>query len=254
MMRSEARLFLTALMFFTRIPSPARLEYRPEFVSQAVKYLPAIGLLVGAITATAFWLAHLMFTQSVAVLLSIIVGVLVTGAFHEDGFSDACDGLGGGSNREDVLRIMQDSRIGAFGAIGIALLLLLKFEALSQLQADTVPIALIVAHSLSRLAAASLMQTHRYLRLEGEGKSYGVAQPMSGGNFIFALIVGLLPLLWLDMKAGVVVVATVGATRFIVGYYLSRRLGGYTGDCLGAAQQITEVMIYVSLLGVWKPM
>ncbi len=251
-MRSEARLFLMALMFFTRIPSPVRFEYRPEFAGQAAKYLPAVGIVVGVVTGAVFWLAHWVFPQGVAVLLSMTAGLLLTGGFHEDGFADACDGFGGGSTCEDVLRIMKDSRVGAFGAMGIALLLLLKFEALSLIQEDAVPIVLIVGHALSRLAAVSLMQTHRYLRREGEGKSHGVAQPMSGGSFIFALVTGLLPIVWLDYRMGMLVLAVVVATRFIIGHHFSRRLGGYTGDCLGAVQQVTEITIYLSILAAWK--
>jgi adenosylcobinamide-GDP ribazoletransferase len=238
-------------MFFTRIPCPVRFEYQPEFAGHAAKYLPLIGILIGTASAVAFWLAQWIFPQSVAVLLSLIVSVLLTGGFHEDGFADACDGFGGGLTREDVLRIMQDSRVGAFGAIGIALLLLLKFEALSALKTAMVPIALILAHAISRLAAVSLVQTLPYLRQEGEGKCHGVARPMSGNGLVFALLVGSLPLFWLDVEVGAWVLAMVGVSRLAIGHYFSRRLGGYTGDCLGAAQQVTEVVVYLCLLGAW---
>ncbi len=251
-MRREVQLFLTALMFFTRIPGPAHFEYRPELSGPAAKYLPVIGMLVGVITGSVFWMLHWVFPKDIAVLLSMIAGLLLTGAFHEDGFADVCDGFGGGRTREDVLRIMQDSRVGAFGAMGIALMLLLKFEVLSLIPTGAVPIALIIGHSLSRLAAVSIMQTHRYLRREGEGKSHGVAQPMSGGNFIFALIAGLVPLALISIKVGILVLGVVGVTRFFIGRYFSSRLGGYTGDCLGAAQQVTEIMIYLCVLAAWK--
>ena len=131
MIARELRLALTALMFLTRIPVPAWVGHSETQLKQSARYFPLAGLAVGAISALAYVAAASILPHAVAVALALIAAVLATGAFHEDGFADTCDGLGGGQSREEALRIMQDPRVGAFGAIGIALVLILRFVALA---------------------------------------------------------------------------------------------------------------------------
>lgn len=244
-MREEIRLFLTALTFFTRIPSPVKFNYQPEMARQCIKYLPLIGFLVASISLVVYWIGIWLFNVNIAVLLSLIASVLITGAFHEDGFIDACDGLGGGWQRDDVLRIMQDSRVGAFGVIGFVLLFLLKFEVLIALPQNLFSLGLLVAHPLSRFVAVSLVQTLPYLRKEKEGKSFAVAQPMTKSAFLIAFIFGLIPLFILDTTTAITAVLLSLFVRWWIGRYLFRRLGGYTGDCLGWTQQIVETLTYL---------
>jgi adenosylcobinamide-GDP ribazoletransferase len=186
------------------------------------------------------------------VVISTAVSIYATGAFHEDGFADMCDGFGGGMSAARVLEIMKDSRIGAYGAIGIVLMLALKCVALAQLPPLAVIGALLAAHPASRLLAASLIWRMDYARAEGKAKP--LAQTMTTTEFAIAGITTLLALAatvasgaltWSALAAGAVaaLVATIWLARMF-----ARRIGGYTGDCLGAVQQVGEVMIYLGIL------
>ena len=126
----QVALFLTAMQFLTRLPVPAARDFQPRWLGESLRYFPLVGGLVGLVNVAIWWLASLWFPPTVAVGLMLAASLLVTGAFHEYGFADTCDGLGGGSTRERALAIMKDSRIGAYGAIGLIMLLGLKWSAL----------------------------------------------------------------------------------------------------------------------------
>jgi adenosylcobinamide-GDP ribazoletransferase len=249
----QLRLFFTALQFFTRLPIPRWVGFEPDWLHHASRYFPLVGLVVGATAAAVYWAVALVLPPAVAVLLSTAASIYMTGAFHEDGFADACDGLGGGVTRERALEIMKDSRIGAYGAIGILLLLAVKCTALAHLPPLQAEAALIVAHPLSRLMAASLIWRMDYARVEGKAKP--LAQQMSGGEFAIAtlccvppLLVGLAgPLHWLNVVVGL---GAMAATAFWFARKCAHRLGGYTGDCLGAVQQLCEAAFYLCVLAV----
>lgn len=248
----QLRLFFTALQFFTRLPIPRWVGFEPDWLHHASRYFPLVGLVVGAAAAAVYWAAALVLPPAVAVLLSTAASIYMTGAFHEDGFADACDGLGGGVTRERALEIMKDSRIGAYGAIGILLLLAVKCTALAHLPPLQAVAALIVAHPLSRLMAASLIWRMDYARAEGKAKP--LAQQMSGGEFAIAtvccvppLFVAAVTLPWPNLIVGI---AAMMLAAFWFARKCARRLGGYTGDCLGAVQQLCEVAFYLSVLAV----
>jgi adenosylcobinamide-GDP ribazoletransferase len=196
----------------------------------------------------------------VAAVLSTAASIYITGAFHEDGFADACDGLGGGLTRERALEIMKDSRVGAYGAIGIVCMLAAKLSVLAALPPHQTVAALLLAHPLSRLAATSLIWKLEYVR--GEGKAKPLAQRMTSAEFAIAALGAGLPaglLLaggWSTPVAILAAVAGALAATLWLGRLFVRRLGGYTGDCLGAVQQLAEVLIYVAILatlghGAW---
>jgi adenosylcobinamide-GDP ribazoletransferase len=248
----QVRLFFIALQFFTRLPIPAWVGFEPHWLHHASRYFPAVGMVVGAVTAGVFMLAALVLPQVVAVLLSMIAGIYMTGALHEDGFADTCDGLGGGTTRERVLEIMTDSRIGAYGAIGIGLLLALKCVTLAYLPPHAVPAALLVGHTLSRVAATVVMWRLTYVK--GAGKAKPVAQRMSALDFLIVLVATLVLavaallggwLHWLPLAAGLAAIAC--ATVWLARKFVAR-IGGYTGDCLGAVQQVGEVSFYLAAL------
>ncbi|HWT70627.1 MAG TPA: adenosylcobinamide-GDP ribazoletransferase [Oxalicibacterium sp.] len=251
----ELRLFFTALQFYTRLPIPRWVGFDAQWLQQASRYFPAVGIVVALVTIVVYCLAYLLLrNQLVAVLLSTIAGILLTGAFHEDGFADACDGFGGGNTSERVIEIMTDSRVGAFGAIGIAMMLALKCATLAALPAPVVVTALLVAHPLSRLAAISLVRFMTYAKAGGKAKP--VALGIADRDLLIAGLITLLPIVlfgaidlmpWYGIAAGMLPAAGMWwwAMRFF-----QRRLGGYTGDCLGAAQQVTEVAFYLGVLAV----
>jgi adenosylcobinamide-GDP ribazoletransferase len=253
----QLRLFLIALQFFTRIPIPAWVGFEPHWLHQASRYFPAVGIVVGAVGAGMYAASAMLFTPVVAALLSTIATVYLTGAFHEDGFADTCDGLGGGMTTERVLVIMKDSRIGAYGAIGIGLMLALKCAALAGLPSiATAAGALLLGHPLSRLASTSLIWTLDYVRDEGKAKP--LAETITNGEFAVALlsallaaaVIGLTGLL--SWKAIGIAAAAAGLCAWWLARKFVRRIGGYTGDCLGAVQQVSEVAIYLSVLAVMR--
>ncbi len=252
----QVRLFFIALQFFTRIPIPRWVGFEPDWLHHASRYFPAVGWVVAAVTAGVYLLAQRVWPQSVAVLLSTVAGIWLTGAFHEDGFADVCDGFGGGLTPERVLDIMRDSRVGAYGAIGIGLMLLLKVTLLAHLPASWVAPALLLAHPCSRLLSCSLIWRLEYARQEGKAKP--LAQHMSNGEFLLATLTVALPLALLlywqalpwqacVQAAVLMLLATVWLARLFV-----RRIEGYTGDCLGSIQQLSEVACYLGLLAQWR--
>lgn len=256
----QVRLFFIALQFFTRLPIPAWVGFEASWLQHASRYFPLVGCVVAAIAAGVYWAAALVLPAPVAAVLSTAASIYATGAFHEDGFADTCDGLGGGMTRERVLEIMKDSRVGAYGAIGIVCMLAAKLSALAMLPPRAAIAALFLAHPLSRLAATSLIWKLDYVR--GEGKAKPLAQQMTTVEFAIATATALLPaavLLLTGQASGSAVLAAVLAALLAtvwLGHKFLRRLDGYTGDCLGALQQVAEALIYIAVLatlghGAW---
>ncbi|MFC6226072.1 adenosylcobinamide-GDP ribazoletransferase [Hymenobacter artigasi] len=255
--RAQLRLLLTAVMFYTRLPCPRWVGHEPEQLNRATVYFPLIGWLVGAGAAAVYWGAALLWPPVVAVLLSTGAGVLLTGAFHEDGLADMCDGFGGGWTRARILDIMKDSRIGTYGLVGLGLVLAIKVAALSSAANPgrpglSVPVLLLVAHPLSRLTALTFVRTLPYAREDlDDGKAKPVAQSMPNGRLAVAALLGLAPLLalvlWRPAPALLWVLLPLLVLQLVLGRWFKRWLGGYTGDCLGATQQLAEALIYLSL-------
>ena len=247
----ELRYFLTALGYFTRVPLPGWLArwvgFEPHYLHAAARYFPLVGLLVGGAGALATWGAALWWPPGVAVLLSMGATLLLTGAFHEDGLADCVDAFGGAWQRDDVLRIMHDSRIGAFGAIALVVALLLKWQLLVAIAGRggiaVLLAVLVAAHAASRAMAVSYLATLAYVRPEGKAKP--VAQKLAGAGLAFALLCGLVPLWLVSPGFAAAAVAALLVLRLLLGRYFVRRIGGYTGDCLGMAQQCAEILLYL---------
>ena len=254
MIRRELELFFNALRFFTRVPIPQRIGHSTELLNHAARYFPLIGWLVGIVGAVAYWLASLVLPPTLAIALSMVATIRLTGAFHEDGFGDVCDGFGGGWSREQVLAIMKDSRIGAYGTIGLVSMLGMKFLALLEMGHDTVPIALLAAHPLSRFASTTLIFFLDYAREdqpEDVARAKPLAHRLSPGELACAAVFGCVPLVLLSgLEVLGVSVLAIGVTVWAARYF-RRRIGGYTGDCLGATQQLAELAIYIALNFAW---
>jgi adenosylcobinamide-GDP ribazoletransferase len=248
----QIRLFFTALQFFTRLPIPGWVGFDAAWLNQASRYFPLVGVVVALLAAGVYFVAALIFPAPVAVLLSTAASIYATGAFHEDGFADMCDGFGGGMSPQRVLEIMKDSRIGAYGAIGILCMLALKCAALAALDPVMAIAALLLAHPLSRLMASALIWQLSYAREEGKAKP--LAQSMRTGEFAIAASTALIPALiliaggWLTWTALAISLLSAALVTLWLAGKIVRRLGGYTGDCLGAVQQVSEVTIYLALL------
>jgi adenosylcobinamide-GDP ribazoletransferase len=259
-MRAELEYFFAALRFFTRLPVPGWVGHSVEQLNHAARYFPLVGILVGAIGAAVTLAALQLWPAPLAVLAGMVATLLATGAFHEDGLADSIDGFGGGWTREDVLRIMKDSRIGSYGAIGIGLALLAKFETLSALAvqqgdllrgvspAPTFLWTLVAGHSVSRFASTTLIHFLDYARDDDSSKSKPLATRMGRGELALAAAFGLAPCLLLPAAQAIVALALVGLVTLLAARHLVKRIGGYTGDCLGAVQQLTELAFYLGLL------
>ncbi|MCG8582324.1 MAG: adenosylcobinamide-GDP ribazoletransferase, partial [Bacteroidales bacterium] len=190
-MKQQINLLLTAFGFFTRIPIPFKIAFSQENLNHCNRYLPVVGLAVGSISAMIFYGASLIFPVAVAVILSMITSVLLTGAFHEDGFADVCDAFGGGWTKEKILIIMKDSRVGAYGAIGILLLLLLKFVAINEIQAELIVKSIISAHVISRLMAVWTMHSLNYVREDESSKSKPITKSLQNKDLAIAFILSV---------------------------------------------------------------
>ncbi|HEV2481447.1 MAG TPA: adenosylcobinamide-GDP ribazoletransferase [Puia sp.] len=330
-MKRQVHIFLTAIMFLTRIRVPPVVDHSPAYLKEAPRYFPVVGWIVGMVSALVYLLGSRFLSTDAGVLAAMVTGILVTGAFHEDGFADVCDGFGGGWTKEKILLIMKDSRIGAYGAIGLILLLGTKFLLLKELPAFTPALepaaaaasgsaaaasgfwtaapqnifydhryailAIICAHSLGRLMPVLVMQAGTYARAglpyagtpgkdtpgadtpgpsipgadrpgEGtprpaagprvdagaaaEGKSAAFAgRRMSIGGVVAAVVFALAPFAFLPWQYLLVIVPVLYAT-FELNRYFKRWIGGYTGDCLGAIEQVSEIMIYLGFVLIFR--
>ena len=251
-MSHQLRLLCVATQFLTRLPTPRLREFDPSWLSQSTRYFPLVGVLVGLANVLVWWIASRRLPASVSIGLMMAVSMLLTGAFHEDGFADACDGFGGGSSKERVLAIMKDSRIGAFGAIGLILMLGLKWTTLSALPSAAFAQCVVASHMLSRWCAIGLIAFLPYVRADADAKARDFAGRLRGGEWILSGVIGFLglaPLAWLYGRSGAPLdwtalgagACAAVAAALVGGLYVRRRIGGYTGDCLGAVQQLAEL-------------
>ncbi|MGY3439600.1 MULTISPECIES: adenosylcobinamide-GDP ribazoletransferase [unclassified Marinovum] len=233
----------------TRLPVPRDLAFSDSAMLRASRYYPLVGLLVGGIGALVLWLASLVLPMMVAVLISTGATLLVTGAFHEDGLADCADGLGGGLTRDRCLDIMRDSRIGTYGAVSLGLVLALKVATLAQLPMSLAAVLLITGHGLSRMAAVYVITRHAYARETG---AKFVAPSVSPASLRIALITSALLAVLLLATTGPGLALTALGTGALAAAILTRaylrKLDGYTGDCLGATQQLAECGFYLGAL------
>jgi len=251
MLRRELEYFFGAIRFFTRLPVPAWVGHSADMLNASARYFPAVGLIVGAIGALVYLAAQQLWPQAVAVLLAMAATLYATGAFHEDGLSDTADGLGGGWDKERILEIMKDSRVGSYGVVALWLGLSGKFIVLAALDPWQVPWALVAGHAVSRYASTLLLATMDYVREDLRAKAKPLATRLSAGALAVATVfaaLGLLPLAWPQALAGCLLAAL--ATAWLAAKF-RRWLGGYTGDCLGAVQQVVEIAFYLGCLAQW---
>ena len=247
--REELAGFLLAVQLLTRWPIRSQAFITSARVTASTRYYPLVGAMIGAFSAGVFWLAHLVFPVSLSVVLATAASLLATGAFHEDGFADTCDGLGAGTTRERALEIMRDSRIGTYGAAGLGLMLAAKVLALTATPPGAIPWLLIAAHAASRSSAVLAIATSTYVRDAGIAKP--VADAVAPDSLALALATGAAAACALLAAATpVVIVAGLGglaAGHLVMRGVYERKLGGYTGDCLGAVQQTSELGMYLGV-------
>jgi adenosylcobinamide-GDP ribazoletransferase len=249
--KAQLNLFYLALSFFTRIPVPKTMSFSPELLNKANRYFSLVGLFLGIMLAACFYVLSLLFPLSIVVLLTLIISLLLTGAFHEDGLADMADGVGGAFEVKKRLAIMKDSRLGTYGAATLFLALLLKFQLLLVLAENDIWLvigAIILAASLSRAVAGSFISALPYVSDEEGSKSKPLAQAQSKQELYVLFSVGLVPLIFFPLSVIVITLAVLLLFRWYFKGWLLKQLGGFTGDCLGAAQQLSELLIYLVLV------
>lgn len=244
----ERGLLQAALQLLTRLPiPPSSTPHTPDTLRHASRYFPLAGLLIGLAAAAAFLAARQGLPAPIAALAALATTLLLTGALHEDGLADCCDGLVGGRDRASALRIMRDSRVGAFAVLGLIVVVGAKLAALATL--PNAAAALLAAHPASRLAMVAVTAALPYARDSGTASpplAATVASP-ARTDLLLAAAFGLPPLLLLGPQAlPALIFAALVATATAA--YARHRLGGYTGDVLGAVQQLTEATILVTAL------
>lgn len=256
--------FWSSVMFYTRLPVPAGARHSDEILNRSRQYFPVIGVIVGAISAATLALADRLFTIGIAVVPAMAASVLVTGAFHEDGLADSFDGFGASRDPQRILQIMKDSRVGTFGVVGMVLVLLAKYSALVTLAGWSVALAAVVlvnGHTLSRLTASTVADLLPYARqldsdtsADGSSKIKPIAdRPLTAGQRVLSAASAIPGLVILGRLDGFMVLAMAVACLVVLAgsvRYLRLRLGGYTGDCLGATQQLAELGCYVGAAAV----
>ena len=262
-MTNALRHWLLALQFFTRIPVTGRMAawvgYSPAMLRASAGHFPGIGWVVGAVAAAVLWGALQLLSPGplgalVAAVLSTAATAWLTGAFHEDGLADTADGLGGGLTRERALAIMKDSRIGSYGTVTLLLVLLLKLALIATIAergAAVVAASVLGAHVWSRLAPLIVMRALPYVGDADGSKSKPLADAVSRTGVLVGVLWSLPALALMGMAQGALqTIAAVVLWGLALAYMLrllSRRLQGFTGDTLGATQQVCELALYLGL-------
>jgi adenosylcobinamide-GDP ribazoletransferase len=254
----ELRLALLALQFLTRVPVPTWVGYSEAWLQQSARHFPLVGAIVGAVAALTWHAAALWWPTTIAVLIAMASTLVLTGAFHEDGLADTFDALGGAVSRDKALAIMKDSRLGTYGVAALTCVLAIKAAALMALGAHAAP-AMLLAHTASRLTPLLLI---RWLPYGGDIES-AKAKPLAtqlshvglamGLGWVMAVAFALIAARWISINALMTSVAAMLAVALVMRRWLRIRLGGFTGDTLGASQQLSELAIYLSLAAFVVP-
>ena len=239
---AETRLALT---FLTRLPLPLPAELGTQRIASAVRAFPLAGVLVGAVGAVIYTVSDLLgMSPTVSALLAVAAMVILTGGLHEDGLADAADGLGA-QTREQALAIMRDSRIGTFGVMALFFVLSLRVVALSYAGSSIEAVCMLIAAAAgSRAVMPALMYGLPPARSDGLGRAAGHPdrkRVVDAGALGALIVVAALWPIW-----GLLAIACACAAAAVVGWLARRRLGGHTGDVLGAAQQLSETAILLS--------
>lgn len=248
-MNRELNVFFVALAFFTRLPVPKSITFTDELLNHSTRYYGIVGLCIASLLAGFTWIYSSLLPIEITVILVLATSVLITGAFHEDGFTDMCDGFGGGFTPEKKLEIMKDSRVGTYGTIAMVCVFGIMYQSLLYLLGGGLlltTIALLTGHSLSRIVAGTLIANMEYLRaLDTRAKAKPLSTGMRKSDFIILILSSLFTIPLLAWECSLVIIVMLVVIHFGFKRYLNFHLGGYTGDCLGASQVFTMIMIWI---------
>ena len=235
--------FLVALQFLTTIPLPRRREISPEEAGRSMAYFPVVGIIIGLILAGLNWLLGLILPSAVVNVLLIVSLVVISGALHLDGFVDTCDGIAGHKTIEERWRVMHDSRVGAFGIIGVCCLLLVKYISLNSVPETSLMATLLLVPVVSRWAMVYAIFAYPYARPSGLGKVF--KQGASWQSLVMATFIALVVAVVLARLAGLVIMLGIWVIVIAMTAYLKRKFSGLTGDNYGAINEVTEVCVLI---------
>lgn len=238
-----------AVTFLTRLPLPAVPSLPANGLARAMRAFPLAGAAVGVSAGAVFWAASQGLTPALAGLLAVAAAVWLTGGLHEDGLADTADGFGGGREPMRRLEIMRDSRIGSFGVLAVVLAVAVRGAALAALAPLAGLLALVAAGALSRAVMPVMMRLLPPARSDGLG--HGAGKPASATAATAMLLAAAIAFACLPWLAAAAAVAATMAVAFALGRLAEQRIGGFTGDVLGALQQVTEIAVL--LLAVALP-
>ncbi|MBM3972123.1 MAG: adenosylcobinamide-GDP ribazoletransferase [Planctomycetes bacterium] len=252
MIRRQINAVITAVQFLTRLPLPGGMN-RPDadltLLRSAVIFFPLVGGLIGLVTGSVVWAALHVWRPFVAVTVGLIAEALLTGGFHEDAVADCCDAFGGGWTRDDVLRIMKDSRVGSFGALGLMLAVLLRGGCLLALPADHLIPAVVASAVVGRWAILLLMAVSQPVP-HRDGLAKDVAQRIGWPELVVGTLLalpGIVVIGWAEpVPTGLGVTAVAVVALIWTGYVLGR-IGGMTGDCLGCGCYLGQCVFLLAI-------
>ena len=238
-MRRELVLFFCAVQFLTRLPTPRLRGFQPDWIVSSTRYFPLVGQLVGGLGAATLLSAAWVWTGWLPVLLALAVTILATGAFHEDGLADACDGLGGGQTADRRLEIMKDSRIGTYGALALIFSVAVRGVGLAALPPLDAALVLIAMQGVGRAAAVAAMA----LPYAGDPNAAKEGRPARPAliNIVLAVLFAAWPLVFLPPVAVAAALILGGAMALGLANLARRLIGGRTGDVLGGVEQLAEI-------------
>ena len=245
---------LGAVSFLTRVPVGGGIREAGELAG-SVPWFPVVGAGVGLAEAGVYAGARMLLPPLVAAGLAVVAGILLTGAFHEDGLGDTADALAGGTDRDSTVRILKDPRLGTFGVLAVAASLLLRVAAVAALPPAAAVAALPAAGALSRAVAVATMTVLPAAADTGLGASY--VRTLSRPRALAGAAAGLMVAVALLGMAALWAAAAAGLVAVLLGRLAVRRIGGVTGDVLGAVQQLGEVLVLLAAVaavsaGRWR--
>jgi adenosylcobinamide-GDP ribazoletransferase len=239
--------FWTAWMFLTKIPAP-KIPWSPKILQESVNFFPVVGCILGTLVGGFFYISSALWPASICALLSLSLMVWLTHGFHYDGLADSADGYGGGYNKSKIIVILKDSRIGTYGSLALILTLALQANCLSQMQPMQALKSWILVASLARITPLLVMYFHSYGGDEEHSKAKPLAQNIRFVNILFALIFALfLSITLLNPFQWICALISLGFVYLYI-HFLAQKTQGYTGDLLGASEQISETVLFLILI------
>jgi adenosylcobinamide-GDP ribazoletransferase len=242
--------FSLAWQFLTILPwRKSDQEITPQLLGRSMAFYPAVGLLLGLVLWAAYFGLSLIFPRTLCAGLILLLLVILTGALHLDGLADTLDGLASGKAPEERLRIMKDHRTGAFGVVGLIFILGLKFLALTSLPGNAAGRGLLLALILGRGSMVQLTYRARYARLEG-GLGLPFKENLKKREMVIVAITSLSFSLFFFRFWGALVWLIVGIFTLLLQAFFEKKIGGITGDILGAANETNEVLTLILICGM----